>query len=126
MPPPCTPAVGEAGHRSSEPSWRWLVFPWIVDEDRGGGMLELGSGGIGALRQGLQLPGKFVLQSTSTKKKSSAKMKSGVQDEGDNEDLHRALGTLVIIPLLMHVQAVGGSAFLEACGGGEPGNWGVT
>lgn len=49
-----------------------LVFPWIVDEDRGGGTLELGSGGIGALRRGLQLPGKFVLQSSSTKKKSSA------------------------------------------------------
>lgn len=49
-----------------------LVFPWIVDEDRGGGTLELGSGGIGALRRSLQLPGKFVLQSSSTRKKSSA------------------------------------------------------
>lgn len=54
------------------------------------------------------------------------KIKSGVQAEGDNEDLHRALGTLGL-PLLMRVQEVGGPAFFWAYGtnlgtGGSPNN----
>lgn len=43
------------------------------------------------------------------------KIKSGAQAEGDNEDLHRALGTLGL-PLLMRVQEVGGPAFFWAYG----------
>lgn len=47
-------------------------------------------------------------------------MKSGVQAEGDNEDLHRALGTLEL-QLLMCVQGMGGPYLLLSLGGVDPG-----